>query len=162
MTTFESGKGPEPKPERLYHRTYLQLLKNSVGTTMFRNFYVRTPEMGEFDALDNGSNSCAFYVSGVLVIFKKLEAVHGTIASTIQDLNKSGWQKVPHEADMQPGDVLVWEARKFPDGTYGHIGFALEDGQAVSTSWTEGKVVTHDLHFGDANRAITQIYRTNW
>jgi hypothetical protein len=41
---------------------------------MFRNFYVRTDSGGEFDALDDGYNSCAFYVSSILAIFNKLSS----------------------------------------------------------------------------------------
>ena len=149
----------EPKPERLYHETYLQMINNSVGSGMFRNFYVRTPDQGTFDALADGSNSCAFYVSGLLVLFKKLQGVHGTIDGTVQDLETSGWKTVENIKDIQPGDVIIWEQREFSDGTYGHMGFALGAGQATSTSWTEKVVVQHDLYFGDAERPITQLYR---
>lgn len=146
----------ENKPQRLYFETYLQLIRRSVGTEMFRNFYVEDPEKGRIDALDDGENSCAFYVSGVLTMFAKLQGVHGTVDSTLKDLENSGWQKVE---DIQAGDVILWEAREFPDGvTSRHIGFARNGKRAMSTSWTEKKVIEHDIRF-DGKRAIEQIYR---
>jgi hypothetical protein len=146
--------------KRLNFETYLQLLKNSIGTGMFRSYYVQDDTRGRFDALDDGSNSCAFYVSGVLVLFGKLAKVHGTIASTIKDLETSGWGLADQP---MAGDVLVWEAMDFPDGRREHIGFCVADNRALSTS-SEKKVVTeHDIHFGEDNRRIEKIYRMkNW
>src|SRR6478735_8512348 len=97
----------EEKPQRLYFKTYLQLVKNSVGTEMFRNFYIRTVDGHEMDALSDGSNSCAFYVSSVLTLFGKHSGVHGTVKSTVADLKHSGWQLIA-ETDMKEGDVIIW------------------------------------------------------
>lgn len=147
---------PEPKPRRLYFKTYLQLVRNSVGSNMFRNFYVHTKDKGEFDALDDGENSCAFYVSSVLVILKKMSGVHGTVGSTTKDLKKSGWQEAKKP---KPGDVLVWEAQKFADGLRQHIGFYIGDDRAISTSLATKTPVEHDKNFGPTNRQITHIFR---
>jgi hypothetical protein len=144
------------KPTRLYFKSFMQMIRNSVGARSFRTFYVHTDEQGDFDALDDGSNSCAFFVSSILVLFKKLSGVHGTVASTIKDLGESGWVSVDAP---QPGDVLVWEARQFDDGLREHIGFSLGDGRAISTSWTEKTPVEHDEHFGEDNRKILHIFR---
>lgn len=149
-------EGKEVKPARLYFKTYIQLVKNSVGTGMFRNFYVLTESEGEFDALDNGSNACAFYVSGVLTMFGNLAGVHGTIISTIKDLEASGWR--PAEK-AEAGDVIVWEAEEFADGRYEHIGFCVEAGKATSVSCKSGRVVEHDLCFGEPERPIKQLFR---
>lgn len=153
---MEQSPNLETKPERLYFKTYLQLIKNSVGTEMFRNFYVKTPERGEFDALDDGKNSCAFYVSGILTLFGQVKGVRGTIDSTVKDMEESGWVRANTK---KPGDVLVWETMHFEDGDYPHIGFYVGHDRAISTSWTELKVVEHDVKFGELNRAITDIYR---
>jgi hypothetical protein len=145
------------KSTRLYFKSYLRLIHNAVDSHMFRNFYVETPEQGVFDALDDGSNSCAFFVSSVLILFKKLEGgIHGTVASTIRDLELSGWQLVDAP---QAGDVLVWEAKQFDDGLKQHIGFSIGDGKAISTSASTRTPVRHDQNFGKANRKITHIYR---
>lgn len=150
----------EEKPVRLYFKSYLQAIRNSVGSNMFRNFYVRTPERGEFDAFNDGDNSCAFFVSSVLVIFKKLNDFHGIVDSVVADLRQSGWQEVQ---EPKPGDVLVWEAVPFDDGLKQHIGFYVGNGRAVSTSWIKKTPVEHDMHFGLTKRKITHIFRmSDW
>jgi hypothetical protein len=148
----------EDKPERLQFKTYLKLIENSVGTAMFRNWYVESPEQGEFDAMVDGEDSCAFYVSGVLKIFSKVTDIHGTITSTVKDLEESGWQVVK---DPNPGDVLVWEPQNFSGRAQSHIGFYIGNSKAVSTSFKEKSVVEHDLNFGGQNRKIEQAYRLN-
>jgi hypothetical protein len=149
----------EEKPKRLYFKTYLQMIRNSVGTEMFRNFYIQSGDGKEVDAVSDGSNSCAFYVSGVLTLMKKHSGVHGTVESTIADLVRCGWQPVT-DAKLMPGDVIVWERIKVEDDWFQHIGFYIGDGRAVSTSQTEKKVVEHDAHF-DGARSIEQIFRHN-
>lgn len=123
---------------------------------MFRNFYVKTEGNGEFDALSNGDNSCAFFVSAILVLCKKLDNVHGTVMSTVDDMQKTGWVLV--DGVPAAGDVIEWEALKFEDGIKEHIGFSIGHGRAISTSWTEKTPVEHDDQF-DGKRAITRIFR---
>jgi hypothetical protein len=150
----------EEKPKRLYFKSYLQIIRNSVGSNMFRSFYAKTPTKGEFDAFNDGENSCAFFVSAILVIFKKIGGFHGLVQGTVDDLKESGWQEVDQP---KPGDVLVWEAIKFEDGPKEHIGFYVGNGRAVSTSWTKKSPVEHDLNFDEANRKVTNIFRmSNW
>ena len=159
MTTNNDTNQTESKPRRLYFKSFLKFISNSVGSQAYRNFYVETPEKGEFDALDDSDNSGAFFVSAVLVIFKKLEGMHGTVKSTIEDLQKSGWQLVD---EVQAGDVVVWEARQFADGLKEQIGFSIGNGKAISTSSQQRVVNEHDLYFGDNHRKVIQIFRTSW
>ncbi len=158
-----SSLNVEDKPERLYAKTLLQMIHNSVGTAMFKSFYVRTSERGEFDALGNGDNSCAFYVSSVLVIFKLIDSAHATVGSLVDDLERSGWLAVETAASsgpiLLPGDVIVWEAADAPDGRYEHVGFFVGKQRAVSTSYATKLVAEHDLYFGDAHRPIKQVFR---
>lgn len=146
----------EDKPRRLYFKTYLQIIRNSVGSNMFRNFYVETAKRGGFDALDDGDNSCAFYVSSILVIFKKISGVHGLVSRVVDDMKVSGWTVVDKP---QVGDVLVWEAEEQHDGWHEHIGFYIGKNRAISTSSSAKTPVEHDINFGDANRKTTQIFR---
>ena len=147
------------KPKRLYFKSYVQLIHNSIGSNLFRNFYVETPEKGIFDALDDGYNSCAFYVSTILVIFKKISGIHGTIDSTIKDLQESGWIKVN---EPKEGDVIVWETKQFDDGLKEHIGFSIGNNKAVSVSWTKRTPIEHSDTF-DGKRKIASIFRlTIW
>lgn len=123
---------------------------------MFRNFYIQTADGSEVDALSDGDNSCAFYVSSVLTLFGKHSGVHGTVRSTVTDLYNSGWQPV-EQADIRPGDVIVWDDL---DQEGAHIGFYIGEGRAVSTSSTEKKVVEHDAQ--SDFRAIGSVFRHQW
>jgi hypothetical protein len=150
---------PQLQTVRLYFKSYIKAIQNSVGTNLFRNLYVRTDEKGEFDALDDGADSCAFFVSAVLVIFKRITGIHGTVEGTIKDLRESGWIEV---TETQAGDIIVWEAQKFENSMQEHIGFSIGNNRAISTSWTKKTPVEHDQTFG-STRKITQIFRMpNW
>jgi hypothetical protein len=146
----------EQKPIRLYFKTYIQMVRNSVGTAMFRNWYVYAPESGEFDAMKDGEDSCAFYVSGLLKIFNKVKSIHGLVGSVVKDLEESGWQKVN---EPKAGDVLIWEPQEFEGRMQNHIGFYVGNGKAVSTSWIKKTVVEHEQNFGEKQRKIEQIFR---
>jgi hypothetical protein len=148
-------------PKRLYFKTYLQAVHNAVGTQLFRNFYLQQPDGTEIDGTEDGENSCAFFVSSVLTIFKKVQGVHGTVVRTVQDLQASGWEEIAKGA-VQPGDVIVWAAQQSEDAWHGHIGFYIGDGRAVSTSSSKKMVAEHDAGF-DGDRPIVQVFRnTHW
>ena len=149
----------EEKPIRLYFKSYLKIIKNAIGSKMFRNFYAKTSTKGEFDAFNDGEYSCAFFVSTILVIFKKISGFHGLVSHTVEDMEKSGWQKVD---EHRPGDVVVWEPIDFGNGPVPHIGFAIGNDQAVSTSWKQKCVIEHGINF-NGNRKIEAIYRySDW
>lgn len=149
------------KPKRQYFKSYLQVIRNSVGANLFRNFYVSTKSRGEFDAMEDGVFSCALFVSSVLVLFSKLSGVHGTVASTIKDIEKSEWKKVEVP---KPGDVLVWERQEIDGELIEHIGFYIGEGKAISNSMIKRTPVEHDKNFSDTKpRKIIQIFRMdNW
>lgn len=147
-----------PKPERLLFPTYLQMLRNSPGTKMFRSLFVRGEDGRELDVMQDGIYSCAYFVSAVLTLFGQAVRVHGTIASTVADLREHGWQ----EADApQPGDVLVWEALEFEGALHEHIGFYLGDGRAVSTSYKLKEVTEHAVDAG-GRRLTTVLRQAGW
>jgi hypothetical protein len=145
----------EEKPRRLYFKTYLQVIRNSVGSNMFRSFYVTTPGRGEFDALADGEDACAFYVSSILVIFQKVSAIHGLVERVIEDMRQSGWITVQ---EPKIGDILVWEGRD-DTARKAHVGFYVGDNKAISNSSKLKVPVEHDMNFGESNRKITQILR---
>jgi len=142
----------QSKPRRLIKKTFLKLIRNSVGTRMFRNFYLG--QQGEiFDATKNGELSCAFYVSSLLVIFQLIKNVHGTVEDTRKDLEASGWTEVNQPA---LGSVIIWGPAK-DQGLNEHIGFYIGRGKAISNSSTKKKIVEHDLTY-DNTRKIIAIY----
>jgi len=136
--------------------SFLAVVRNSIGSRMFRTFYVH--QGGErVDALRDGGRSCAFFVSSILTIFKKIGSFHLTVHSTLRDLERSGWRVVG--ADLMPGDVLVWDAESIDGELHAHIGFYVGDGKAVSTSFETGTPVLHHDHPNHAWSSIARAYR---
>jgi hypothetical protein len=147
----------EVTPETEFE-SFLAVVRNSVGSHMFRNFFVRRE--GElFDALHDGERSCAFYVSSILTIFKKIGSFHNTVRSTVQDLARSGWVQVEDLDSLAAGDVLVWGAELIGESWHSHVGFYLTEGTAVSISAETGTPVRHHDHPNHAWSAIAAAYR---
>jgi hypothetical protein len=140
-------------PTRLVKETYIRAIRNSIGTKMFRSFYLSS-DSKTFDATRDGELSCAFYVSSLLVIFQLIERIHGTIGATVIDLEASGWSKVEQPT---PGSVIVWEAVQNDKDSNEHIGFYIGNNKAVSNSSTKHKVVMHSWTYDDA-RQVKAIY----
>lgn len=120
---------------------------------MFRNFWI-FDDGTEMDAMKGGELSCAFYVSGILTMLGLIKRVHGTVASTVEDLEKSGWKKV---SKPRIGSILVWEKQDFGDEEHTHIGFYTGRSRAISNSADKGYPIRHDWQF-DGKRKIEAIY----
>lgn len=132
--------------------TYLKVIKNSLGTKMFRNIYAEVN--GEYtDITKDGDLSCAFYVSSVLLMFKSIESVHSTVLSTVVDMKKSGWSETEEPLS---GDVVVWGEEK--NSNHKHIGFFLGKEQAISNSKNKGCPIEHSIEMKDRD---VEIYLTN-
>jgi len=100
--------------------SYLQFIKNSVGSKMFRNFYAKVNGQKK-DILGDGDLSCAFFVSAVLANFGLIKRGHCTVDGTISELEQNGWQKIKKP---KVGAVLVWvEKIDEKGGKHKHIGF---------------------------------------
>jgi hypothetical protein len=144
----------------LKNDSFLQFIKNSIGTRMFRNSYYSLNNK-KTDILQNGSLSCAVFASSLLFIFKFIKDVHATVDGTIRDLEESGWEKVNKAA---AGDVIIWEAIEVKGRSlHKHIGFYLGNNQAVSNSSKTGLIAKHHLTYGakagKPKRKIESIYR---
>lgn len=139
--------------------TYLAVIKNSVGSKTWRNFYAKVNNQ-KTDIMKDGDLSCAYFVSSVLKLFNLIIEIHGTVDGTIRDLEKTGWRKIK---DPKVGSVLVWEAKEGKNNeNHKHIGFYLGDDVAISNSSKSGKIAEHHFTFGTKNsrpiRAIEAIY----
>lgn len=143
----------QPKLKRLIKKSYLKCIRNSVGTKIFRNLYL-SQDGQTFDATKNGELSCAFYVSGLLVIFQLIKSLHGTVDGTIKDLEEFGWVKTNQPT---PGSVIIWEATLNDENGNEHIGFYVGRDKAISNSSTKKKITIHNLTF-DNTRKIKAIY----
>lgn len=137
----------------LFFDTYLAVIKNSVGSKLFRNFYAKV-DGKKTDIMHNGELSCAFYVSSVLALFKFIKEIHGTVDSTVKDLKESGWRKIDKP---KVGSILVWEKIDFGNGDiHKHIGFFVGRNKAVSNSYKLNYPVVHSWSF-NAKRKVDMI-----
>ena len=147
------------KTQALNYRTYLAIIKNSVGSRMFRNSYMRIGGK-TIDILENGNLSCAFYVSSLLLLLKQLKLIkspHGTVKGIIADMKATGWKETKR---LKPGAIILWEEKKFGDQYarrgHKHLGFYIGKNKAISNSSKLGMPVEHNLTFG---RSGTKKYR---
>jgi len=59
--------------------SYMAMIKNSVGTKMFRSFFAYVDGQ-RVDVMNDGDLSCAYYTSCILTIFNLLKHRHATVA----------------------------------------------------------------------------------
>ena len=147
------------KPLLKFFKTYLAVIQNSVGTRMFRNFFLENGQ--EFDATGNGSKSCAFFVSNVLHMFPSLNLIHEphlTVVSTLKDMNSCGWYEID---EPRIGAVVIWEKKLIQGSENEHIGFYIGNDQAISNDYDSGSPKTHHWTYGWENgssvRKVEQI-----
>ena len=141
----------------LLYDSYLKMIRNSVGTKMFRNLYLREGKK-KIDATEDGELSCAFFVSNLLLIWGLISEGHATIRSTIRDMQKNGWKKIS-EKEIRPGDIILWEDKKFRKGNHhSHIGFYVGKEETISHSDGVKAISAHHWTYND-KRKITAIYR---
>lgn len=143
-----------PKVVPLVFDTYLAVVKNSVDSKMFRNFYAKVGGK-KTDIMRNGDLSCAFFVSSILVLFKMIRNGHSTVNSTVEDMKKSGWKVIKKP---KPGSVIIWESIIFENGENNkHIGFYVGNNTIVSTNSKTGLIHNHN-YTSDNKRKIESIF----
>lgn len=147
----------DPNLEFLQKETFMELIKNSVGTTMFRSLMVRHTDTGQIrDVLENGKFSCASFVSSVLYLFEMVEKKVATVKSLREMVSQDPKWKQVDATDIKPGDVIFWKVLTDEDGlTNAHVGFALSAEDAVSTNSKEGIVAKHPIHY----REVDVVYK---
>ena len=145
----------KPKPKIILKDSYLQVIKNSVGSKIFRNLFFDINGKKK-DILGNGKLSCAFYVSSILYLFKLIEEPHTTVNGLVKDLVKSGW-KLFNKPKI--GSILVWELYK---GHY-HIGFYIAKNKAISNNSVKKHSVLHHWTFGNRlGKPKRQVIKIFW
>jgi len=151
------------KVEILQKETYLQMIRNSVGSSLFRNVYA-VVDGEKKDILQDGLLSCAFFVSTILNHFKLIDctiAPHTGVVGLLKNMEKSGWQKTEN---LVPGCIIVWEEwDRGPNGPHEHLGFYIGDEEAVHHN--DGVRAPIKQHYtygvkddGSPVRKITAIY----
>jgi hypothetical protein len=152
-------KPPRAKFDYLLEESYLAFIKNSVGSKSYRTFLVRKGGR-PFDVLGKGDVSCAFFVSAVLYLFKRIKEPGFTVARTAEKLLAGGAKRVPL-AKLKAGDVLIWVPTKEKTGPHNHIGFYVGNGKAVSNNAKKGLIVNHHyLYHG--KRQVELALRPDW
>ncbi len=151
----------------LFKKNYLTQIENSAKgeNHLFRNFYVEKGEEIE-DALKDGKNSCAVFVSYILYSFNSLldfmekkhwiKSIHLTVASTEKDIIENGWYET---GDLKSGAVLIWEKKDGRNGEpHNHIGFFVGGEEAISND-SKGTGFPHKHHYTYNNtRKIEKIF----
>ncbi len=148
--------------------TYIAIIKNSVGSKMFRNSYAKINGK-KSDILKNGELSCAFFVSSVLAFFPLFKLIkyppHATVDGTIRDLKQSDWKSAKSESasgGKKPkiGSIIVWGKNH---SSHKHIGFYIGNNKAISTSSKNGHPVIHHWTFGiKRNKPIRKVEAIFW
>ena len=132
------------------------MIKNSKGTKMFRNFYLKKGSR-KIDISKNGQLSCAFFVSNILLIWGLISRGHATVESTTKDIIKNGWRKTSLDRP-KPGDVIVWEEKTFPnDIPHFHNGFYIGNKKAISNDTKKGVPNLHHWTYNN-KRKIIAVY----
>jgi len=145
----------------LHLKNYLQLIRNSTGSRLFRHSYFIDDGGKEQDVLAAGDLACAFYVSAILKIFDKITALHATVIGTVADLKKNGWREVAIGDQLREGDVLVWGPELEEGGsTHQHIGFYIGRELAVSNNAKKRCPIRHHYNF-HGNRKIIRVFRAD-
>lgn len=145
----------------LKKKNYLAMIENSASgeNRMFRNLYIETDGVVK-DLLEDGKNSCAVFVSSILVLldnlFHWIQGLHATVISTEDDMTKSGWYETK---DLKSGAILVWEKKLGHDGKmHKHIGFYIDKNMAISND-SRGTGIPHKHHYTyNDTRKIEKIY----
>jgi len=127
-------------------RTFEAMVRNSVGTRIFKNLY-RIIESGEsVDALHDGKFGCAVFVDNILILNGMLPYAKQTaLVSELREFldTSQDWKEISLE-EKQDYDVIFWEKTEDPrGGANAHVGFLIDGDNAVSNNSRSGMVIQH-------------------
>ena len=148
--------------ELLKYESYLKMIKNSVGTKMFRSLYLRA-DGKKIDATHDGILSCAYFVSNILLIWGLIREGHANVENTIKDMLKNGWKEISKDK-IKPGDVIVWEKEeskydfKYCAIEHLHNGFYIGNKKAISNNEFKKFPAVHSWNY-NGKRKIIAVYR---
>jgi len=138
----------------LAFKNYLAFIKNSVGSTAYRNILVNMNGQ-EFDIAMDGQRSCAYFISSTLCSFGLCADIHATVAGVEKDLLAFGWEEVPAPV---LGSVLIWEKKKQGDMESLHMGFYMGNHTAISNDWVTHVPIEHHYTYDDTRRTIKILW----
>lgn len=129
----------------LHQETYLAMIKDSVGTNIFRSLFVLDEETGQkIDITEDGTYSCARFVTAILTIAGRIDRPHATVKTTQEIFtNSPNWVKV-----QQPiaGDVVFYHE---------HVGFVIDNQHCISNSPEKRQPIKHPMTMEDGRQPLT-------
>ncbi|NOZ45053.1 MAG: hypothetical protein GXP45_08160 [bacterium] len=133
--------------QQFHARNYLELAQKLAEqkTNIFRHIYKENKQSNPIqyqDILQDGSLSCAVFVSNLLFYFQKISDTSASVASLETLLPKNGWKKVDFDenkdmiSSIPKGAILIRANYKknkkdFFIADY-HIGFYIGNSKAIS------------------------------
>jgi hypothetical protein len=152
------------KPEILRKETFLKMVENSVGCKLF-NSLIMKKDGKAVDILDDGDVSCATFTSSILFLNRFLPEQKSTVPGLEKVLSESDRFTEISMADFSPekGDIVFWESIMGDDGAaHRHVGFVLNETEAVSTTGILHAAIRHPLYKKpgtDIDRKIERVFR---
>ncbi len=145
----KENKSKKSKVEILLKESYLAMIKNSVGTKMFQEYFAKVNGKKE-EVLHKGDRSCAIYVSSILLLFRLIKNTQLTVHRTLKDMQKSGWVEIKRP---KVGCILLWEEKEYGKGNpRKHIGFYIGKNKAISNSSKKGSPTIHSYKKHDGRK----------
>ena len=143
----------------LKKKSLLAIVTNSIkggDNYLFKNLFA-VNDGQEIDILEDGKNSCAAFVSWILLVLGLIKTGHATVDGTLKDMIQSGWHEIN---ELKPGAVLLWEKAvgKYDGLLHSHIGFYIGNNEAISNGSQGGGVPwKHHLDY-NGSRGVEKIY----
>ena len=126
---------------------FLLSIRNSNGSQIFRNYFDKDGN----DVLKNGDLSCAYFISGIMLLHGLIDRVHFTVPGTISAMEQNGWSEINHP---KVGCVIVWDSVHQNGSKHLHLGVYIGDGQAISNRSSLGMPGEHPLHYTGLDKGV--------
>jgi hypothetical protein len=151
--------------EILKKETYLKMIENSINARMFNSILIKEESGVSRDLLNDGEYSCALFVSSVLFLNNLIQKTRSTVNNLEKDLlEHPSFIHLENGADIEPGDILFWESVTYEDDSANrHVGFAVSNSEAISTSYMAKCVIKHpitkEIENSGEMRKVENIFR---
>ena len=129
----------------LKHRNFSSYIEGSVGSNAYRHIFVCDDNGEERDIVEDGQLSCAYFASSAMLVAGLIKSVHATVASTLKDMEVSGWVRV---SEPRPGCVILWASDLEAGAQHAHVGFYVGNDEAISNSTSERVPRRHHVTYG--------------
>lgn len=116
-----------------FRSTYLQRIRNSLGSELFQVCYCVNPKGVLEDVCRGGLLSCAVFVSNILKMHSLIKTPTANVGTLEKELISCDWFLCKNKDNPCFGAVLFWEPKKGSDGKmHRHVGFYFMAGIAIS------------------------------